>query len=131
MSTEKIIYGIRGIKLASPYFPVAEKKWKPLYDKINEVGSMFDFFDDKETKFVVHTPTETLIEVIADGMNGAFFAIGEVFMRIDEDDDDFEMRLGSISDAKKESIANGIKKALDFDDVSTDDIQTYIFTLCV
>lgn len=131
MSIERRIYGISGIKLTSPYFPVVEKKWVPLYDKINEVGSIFDFFDDKETKFVVRTPTETLIEVITDGMNDAFFAIGEVFMRIDEDDNDFEICLDSISDAKKESIVNGIKKALDFDDVSTDDIQTYIFTLCV
>lgn len=52
-------------------------------------------------------------------------------MRIDEDDDNFEMRLDSISDAKKESIVNGIKKVLDFDDVSIGDVQTYIFTLCV
>lgn len=130
MSTEKRIYGIRGIKLPSSYIPVIEKKWEPLFEKINKSGSVFDFFDDKENKFVIHTPIEVLIDVITDGMTDAFFAIGEVFMCIDEDDD-LEMCLNDISDIRKEAIVNGIKKVLDFDDININDIQTYIFTLYV
>lgn len=130
MSSEKRIYVMNGVKMPMDTFSKVSEEWQPLYNKAKKLGSMFEAFEEIEYSAIMIDNMDNgkiLIDLIVDGMDGEYFAVGQVIDRIDEDDDYVDIEVKEISPMDKVLLKEGIEKLIGVK-VKSADIKTRVFT---